>query len=319
MKVARLPAFIFLSLCHWVAITAQVEISEMPVCSSSSYLHECRGTKTYPDGSKYMGKWVANKRHGLGALVFPDGDKYEGEFKDDRLHGQGVYTTPDGRKYVGEFKNDQFSGSGTYTWRDGRRYVGDFRNDKFNGHGTLSYPDGSKYVGEFQDDRRNGYGLFISTAGKNSAGYWRNDSLTSPDQMSSTGLSTSLIRLKLDEVGGTFELPVKINDEISLRFVLDSGASDVTIPLDVFLTLRRTGTIKDYDLRAEQTYVLADGTTTKERSFVIRSLAVGGLKISNVSGSVTSPNGTLLLGQSFLKRFKSWSVDNVTKELILSP
>ena len=112
---------------------------------------------------------------------------------------------------------------------------------------------------------------------------------------------------------------MKINDEITLRFVLDSGASDVAIPLDVFLTLRRTGTIKDSDLRAEQTYVLADGSTTKERTFVIRSLVVGGLKISNVSGSVTNPNGPLLLGQSFLKRFKSWSVDNVTQEIIIKP
>ena len=37
--------------------------------------------------------------------------------------------------------------------------------------------------------------------------------------------------------GGTFVVPVLINDKITLDFTLDSGAADVSIPLDVFSRL----------------------------------------------------------------------------------
>jgi Aspartyl protease len=47
--------------------------------------------------------------------------------------------------------------------------------------------------------------------------------------------------------GGTFVVPVKINDQITLNFIVDSGASDVAVPADVVSTLVRTGTITDAD------------------------------------------------------------------------
>jgi tetratricopeptide (TPR) repeat protein len=43
--------------------------------------------------------------------------------------------------------------------------------------------------------------------------------------------------------GGTFVVPVRINDQITLKFVIDSGAADVSVPADVVMTLLRTGTI----------------------------------------------------------------------------
>jgi hypothetical protein len=47
----------------------------------------------------------------------------------------------------------------------------------------------------------------------------------------------------MSRTGGTFAVPVRINDAITLEFVVDSGAADVSIPADVFLTLTRTGTL----------------------------------------------------------------------------
>jgi uncharacterized protein (DUF2147 family) len=46
--------------------------------------------------------------------------------------------------------------------------------------------------------------------------------------------------------GGTFVVPVEINGAITLNFTVDSGASDVVVPADVFSTLTRTGTITKY-------------------------------------------------------------------------
>jgi len=44
-----------------------------------------------------------------------------------------------------------------------------------------------------------------------------------------------------------YQIPVKINEVITLGFVLDTGAAEVNIPADVALTLYRAGTIQDSD------------------------------------------------------------------------
>jgi clan AA aspartic protease (TIGR02281 family) len=116
------------------------------------------------------------------------------------------------------------------------------------------------------------------------------------------------VPLKMD--GGTFVVPVQINGTMTLDFVIDSGAADVSVPADVVSTLIRTGTIREPDFIGENTYVLADGSKTKSPTFTIRTLRVGNTVLENVRGSVASSQGSLLLGQSFLNRFKSWSIDN---------
>jgi predicted aspartyl protease len=101
-----------------------------------------------------------------------------------------------------------------------------------------------------------------------------------------------------------------VNSAITLRFTVDSGASDVSIPADVVLTLIRAGTIESSDFLGEQIYRLADGSTVPSETFRIRSLKVGDREVRNVRGSVAPVSGSLLLGQSFLGRFKTWSIDN---------
>lgn len=118
--------------------------------------------------------------------------------------------------------------------------------------------------------------------------------------------------------GGTFVVPVTINDQLTLKFVVDSGASDVSIPTDVVSTLTRTGTIAESDFIGSQTYKLADGSTVPSQRFLIRSLKVGNRTLENVTASIAPVAGQLLLGQSFLRRFKSWAIDNGRPALILN-
>ena len=110
--------------------------------------------------------------------------------------------------------------------------------------------------------------------------------------------------------GGTFKVPVTINGQLTLDFIVDSGAADVSIPADVVLTLVRTGTLAESDFLDSRTYRLADGSTFPSQRFLIRSLKVGDKVLENITGSVAPVAGSLLLGQSFLTRFKSWSIDN---------
>jgi clan AA aspartic protease (TIGR02281 family) len=124
-------------------------------------------------------------------------------------------------------------------------------------------------------------------------------------------------RVKMVESGGIYQVPVVINDTLKLDFIIDSGASDVSIPADVVLTLMRTGTIKKSDFIGTEKYGLADGSTVESRTFIIRSLKVGDRRVTDVRASIADVNGPLLLGQSFLSKFKSWSQDNVSHELVL--
>jgi hypothetical protein len=60
----------------------------------------------------------------------------------------------------------------------------------------------------------------------------------------------------MEQEGGVYVVPVRLNGAITLNAVVDSGASDVSIPADVVLTLMRAKTISDEDFLGEQTYAL---------------------------------------------------------------
>lgn len=70
-------------------------------------------------------------------------------------------------------------------------------------------------------------------------------------------------RIPLRLSGNNYIVPVLINGRIWLDFMLDTGASDVTIPDDVATTLIRAGTITKEDIGGEKNHVLADGGTVR--------------------------------------------------------
>jgi clan AA aspartic protease (TIGR02281 family) len=121
------------------------------------------------------------------------------------------------------------------------------------------------------------------------------------------------IVISMRRVGGINVVPVLINDAITLYFVLDSGAADVSIPANVVSRLA----LADADFIGQRKYQLADGSTTVLKTFRIRSLKVGDTVVEDVTGSVAPAQGFPLLGQSFLRQFRSWSIDNATHELLL--
>jgi clan AA aspartic protease (TIGR02281 family) len=101
-----------------------------------------------------------------------------------------------------------------------------------------------------------------------------------------------------------------MNGRITRNFMIDSGASDVTISADVLADLTRAGTIATTDFLSSQVYQLADGSKTRTQRVRIRSLRVGGVELKDVIVSVAPHADLLLLGQSFLGRLQSWAIDN---------
>lgn len=110
---------------------------------------------------------------------------------------------------------------------------------------------------------------------------------------------------------------MQINGAITLDFVLDTGADSVVIPEDVLMTLVRAGTVQQADLGAQQPVVLADGSTSPSLPVKLRSLKVGDFELHDIDARITNQSGELLLGETFLHRFKSWSINNETGELTL--
>jgi clan AA aspartic protease (TIGR02281 family) len=124
-------------------------------------------------------------------------------------------------------------------------------------------------------------------------------------------------RIPLVKMSGGLIAPVVINNTLKLNFIVDSGASDVSIPADVFARLVNANTVTQADITGIRNYKNADGEVFRSKTFVIRSLKIGNIEAPRVQAKVSPSNAPPLLGQSFLKRFKSWSIDNSTQELIL--
>ncbi len=122
----------------------------------------------------------------------------------------------------------------------------------------------------------------------------------------------------MKQIGGVYTVPARVNGTITLNFILDSGAAEILIPANVALTLLRTGTLSENDFRGTGTYDLANGTTEINQKIILRTLQVGRVTLTNVPASVGAMRGQLLLGQSFLSRLKSWSVDNTTHSLVIA-
>ena len=146
MNSVRLPCMkrLTTTICLTVALllgSAGVSFA-LPVCPwerfQNHYYHNCIGTRTFGDGSKYLGEWRNNKRHGQGTYTWDRGRsyKYVGEWRNGKRHGHGTFTPGPlsifaGDKYVGEWRNNKRHGQGTFTYANGRKKEGIWKNGEF--------------------------------------------------------------------------------------------------------------------------------------------------------------------------------------------
>jgi clan AA aspartic protease (TIGR02281 family) len=192
-----------------------------------------------------------------------------------------------------------------------------------------NHPSGSNeyYLEEFNKASRSRDALSARldstavTTARNLADQWSPghgiEELRNPRMTGGEGTSADRETIVLRREGGTYVLPTSINGRLTLDFTLDSGAADVCIPADVATTLMRTRTLTAEDFLGRQTYTLADGSSLPSQQVRIRSLRIGDIEIRNVVASIVPPNGSLLLGQSFLGRLSAWTIDNRQPALIV--
>jgi clan AA aspartic protease (TIGR02281 family) len=127
-------------------------------------------------------------------------------------------------------------------------------------------------------------------------------------------------QVSMKKKDGNLWVPAQINNVVTIDFVIDSGASDITLPWDTYLTLLRSGTLTKANYIGEVNFGIANGSEVRGHKFKLASLQVGNQVLSDVVASVMpSDAATPLLGLSFLSRFQSWSIDNKSSVLTLVP
>lgn len=130
-------------------------------------------------------------------------------------------------------------------------------------------------------------------------------------------VAITTLTVTLRRQSGVLMVPAVLNDSVSANFVVDSGASDVVIPENLLLELRKAGKFRDADFTGTQMVKIADGSVVKSKTFVLRTFSVSNRVLENIKASVAPSNAVPLLGQSFLQRFASWSIDNERQMLLL--
>lgn len=122
--------------------------------------------------------------------------------------------------------------------------------------------------------------------------------------------------IQLRESSGVSTLKVNIGG-VETEVILDSGASDVSVPRTFETLLQSYSVIGKEDYIEPGLYTIANGSVVSSNRFIIPYITVEGITVKNVRCSVNDSEDIFLLGKSFLNRFKSWKQDNNFNQLIL--
>ena len=122
----------------------------------------------------------------------------------------------------------------------------------------------------------------------------------------------------LEEAGGVYIASCKINDS-DARFIFDTGAAAVTLSLEYYNKAVANGSLLKIDVLPEVVnFQIANGDIIEGRMINLRSFKIGDLEIRNVLATIiSSQDSDMLLGQTLLKRFGSYTIDNNNNKLII--
>ena len=104
------------------------------------------------------------------------------------------------------------------------------------------------------------------------------------------------------EASGIYTIPCEVNG-LKLRFILDTGASNVTLSLAEATFMIKNGYLTAGDFVGTSNAVLADGSVSENTIVKLKEIKVGSLTIKDVHAMIVDNiNAPLLLGQSVLSR-----------------
>lgn len=146
-----LSRLLLLCLLGWGSALAQ---PRLPLCqgNDSTNWSSCRGTYSFPDGSKYSGEFNAGNFGGFGTFYYANGSVYVGEWFNGKHNGNGSLTYRNGTKYVGEWRGGYQNGMGVEFTVEGRVLASgtylNGRNNASHAVNTQRFPFNSSVVAD---------------------------------------------------------------------------------------------------------------------------------------------------------------------------
>ena len=123
------------------------------------------------------------------------------------------------------------------------------------------------------------------------------------------------VEIPFTKDGGVCKVKCQING-LPLHFILDTGASDVSISSIEATFMLKNDYLKPSDITGKQNYMNANGDITEGTIINLRKVNFGGLELTNIKASVVkNQSAPLLLGQSVLSRLGRIEIDNASKVL----
>ena len=131
-------------------------------------------------------------------------------------------------------------------------------------------------------------------------------------------LSLSQTIVNIEETGGVYQIPCEVNG-LNLKFIFDTGASDVSISKTEARFMLKYGYITKEDLIGRENYMMADGDIVEGFVINLKTVKIGDITLENIRASVIdSENAPLLLGQSVIKQLGDYKFDYDNNKLIIS-
>ena len=110
------------------------------------------------------------------------------------------------------------------------------------------------------------------------------------------------------ETSGLYTIPCEVNG-LRLRFILDTGASDVSISLTEASFMYKNGYLEENDFLGTAKTLIASGEVQENYVVNLKQIRVGTKVLNNVKAVVVNGlSAPLLLGQSVLSQLGEWSI-----------
>jgi len=115
--------------------------------------------------------------------------------------------------------------------------------------------------------------------------------------------------IKMKREGGVSIIPCKVNG-LSLNFIFDTGASDVSISMAEATFMLKNGYLSKEDIIGSNKYLDAVGNLNVGIIINLKSIEIAGLKLYNVKASIVQNNkAPLLLGQTAIGKLGKIQLD----------
>jgi len=106
----------------------------------------------------------------------------------------------------------------------------------------------------------------------------------------------------MEKENGVYQIPCKING-IPMKFIFDTGASDVSISLTEAQFLLKQDLLSENDIIGREKYQIANGDIEEGTKIILREINIRGLILHNIEASIIHNQGApLLLGQNVISK-----------------